>query len=152
MDAQRKKTLEDFMAAVPEEELKLEQPSDTISLDEPNRNVWIQILLYVIIFLMIGGVAYTGYRVYQSQNSVENKNKIEGSVVKDVDSRPLPKYIYINAEGGLNLRKEASAESESLGIIADKTKLEVIQEVNEWLKVVYQSQTGWIKKEFTTTP
>ncbi len=152
MDEKRKKTLEDYMAAVPEEELTAEKPADTFSLDEPKKSYWIQIILYLVILGIIGGVSYTGYRVYLSQNVIENEKKIEGSIVGDDETKIIPLYVYVDADGGLNLRAEADVGATSLILIPNKTKLEITEEKNDWIKVTYEGQTGWVKKELTLVP
>jgi uncharacterized protein YgiM (DUF1202 family) len=158
MDAKRKKTLEDFMAAVPEEELISEKPLDTISLDEPTRHIWITIVIYLVAFGVLAGVTYTGYRVYTSEKKINAEEKIEGSIltekkpVEKTEEVVAPTVVYVNSEGGLNLRETASTDAAVLELIPDKTKLTVIEEKDGWIKVTYLEKTGWSSKELTSTP
>jgi uncharacterized protein YgiM (DUF1202 family) len=155
MDDTKKKKLEDFMAAVPEEELTSEKPSDTITLDEPKRRIWLPLMLYLLVFAVIAGVAYTGYRVYLSENQITDEEKIEGSIVGEEDSateKPMLKIVYVDAEGGLNMRESASADAELVTLIPDKTKLEIVEETDGWIKVEYDDKTGWVSIEFTSAP
>ncbi len=160
MDAKRKKTLEDFMVAIPEEELIAEKPSDTITLDEPKRNLWVTVFIYGVVLVILGGVAYTGYRVYSCDTKIKAEEKIEGSIVAETKESAetteavtvTPKSVYVNSEGGLNLRQTAATTAAVLIIIPDKTKLTVEEEKSGWLKVTYSGKTGWCSKDLTTIP
>lgn len=54
------------------------------------------------------------------------------------------------ATDALNLRKEASAESNVLDVIYKDTELEILEEVGEWYKVNYKDNTGYVMKEYVT--
>lgn len=158
MDAKRKRTLDDFMAAVPEEELIAEKPSDTITLDEPKRNMWITLTIYGVAALLIAGTAYTGFRVYKSEKVISAEEKIESSIVKTetepVDDVPVTTktFVYVDSEGGLNLRETATVDATIVTLIPDKTKLEVEEDKDGWLKVTFEEKPGWISKELTQMP
>ncbi len=157
MDAKRKKTLEEFMVAVPEEELIAEKPSDIITLDEPNRSIWVTVVACLALALLLGGVVYTAYRAYTSDNKIKAEEKIEGSIVSEAQETTepttvAPKSVYVNSEGGLNLRQTAVTTAAVLTIIPDKTKLTVEEEQSGWLKVTYSGKTGWCSKDLTTIP
>lgn len=69
----------------------------------------------------------------------------------ETGDRPIEKKIKIvvRADGGLNLRKEPDVNSERIGRIPDKTKLEAKKELNGWYNVDFEGKNGWISKEFT---
>ena len=150
MDAQKKKTLEEFMVAVPEEEIQAKKPLDTIVLDEPTKKVWLSVLGYSVVFLILIGISYTGYRVYLSNSELTNEKKVDNSSF-DTTKKTLS-VVYVNSEGGLNLRTDPSADANVLEIIPDKTKLTIDDEDNGWIQVTYNNQTGWCKKELTQAP
>ena len=61
------------------------------------------------------------------------------------------KTVYINASGGLNMRKDPISSSDVLAVIPNGTKLTVINEQDGWYKVQYNGQTGWISKDYTSS-
>jgi len=50
--------------------------------------------------------------------------------------------------GGLNLRKQPSKSSVWLDQIPEGTSLDVTEEKQDWAKVTYNGQEGWVMKEF----
>ncbi len=55
----------------------------------------------------------------------------------------------INSDNGLHLRKENSASSESLGVIPHATRVEVTEIKENWGKISYNQQEGWICLDYT---
>ena len=56
---------------------------------------------------------------------------------------------YATVKGGnLNLRSAQSATSARLAQIPDKTKISIIEQGNEWCKVVYNQYTGYVMTKF----
>ena len=138
------------MVAVPEEEIKAKKPSDTITLDEPAKKVWLSVFGYLIVFLILIGVAYTGYRVYLSNGELKSEKKVDNTSLNT--TKKVLSVVYVNSEGGLNLRASASADANVITIIPDKTKLTINDEDGDWIQVTYNNQTGWCKKELTQAP
>lgn len=50
--------------------------------------------------------------------------------------------------GGLNLRKQPSKSGEWLDQIPEGTSLDVMEEKQDWAKVTYNGQEGWVMKKF----
>lgn len=50
--------------------------------------------------------------------------------------------------GGLNLRKQPSKSSAWLAQITEGTSLDVMEEKQNWAKVTYNGQEGWVMKEY----
>ena len=57
-----------------------------------------------------------------------------------IDMLPLYKYTLVNT----NLRKENSASSDILMVIPKNSKVEVIEPYDEWSKVSYNSNVGYV--------
>lgn len=62
------------------------------------------------------------------------------------------KAAKISAEGGLNIRAEASTDAEILGIADDGSLLPLLLETptDGWYQVEYEGKTGYISAEFAT--
>ena len=114
-------------------------------VDNKRKRVIISAALVLALFFIFFGV----YKInsYKSTDGKKQEVKVE------TGDRPLKKTItiYINADGGLSLRKERSSKSERLALIPNKSKLEAIEELDGWYKVNYNGKEGWIAKEYTIT-
>lgn len=54
----------------------------------------------------------------------------------------------VNAPSGLVLRQEASTSSAPLATVPDKTEVNILEESEEWYKVTYNNQEGYLFKEY----
>ena len=54
----------------------------------------------------------------------------------------------VNAPSGLVLRQEASTSATPLATVPDKTEVNIIEENEEWYKVTYNNQEGYLFKEY----
>ena len=59
---------------------------------------------------------------------------------------PIYKYTLAN----LNLRSDKSIDSDIINVIPKGSKLEVIDTEHEWLKVIYNSQEGYVYSKFVS--
>ena len=59
---------------------------------------------------------------------------------------PIYKYALTN----LNLRSDKSTNSNVISVIAKNSKLEVIDEDDEWLKVKYDSREGYVYSDYVS--
>jgi len=102
---------------------------------------------YFTIFIIVLVPLYFGYT---GINNIKPKKNLEKNQVETGD-RPLEKelVVMINADGGLNFRKEANKNSEKIGEIPNRTKLTVKKELSGWYFISYNEKEGWIAKEFT---
>lgn len=57
----------------------------------------------------------------------------------------------VNAPSGLVLRSEKSKVSDPITTVPDKTEVNIIEESEEWYKVEYNNQTGYLFKSFVDT-
>lgn len=58
--------------------------------------------------------------------------------------------ILQTPQGFLRIRKDASLTSDEIGRVSTGDQLEVIQETDDWLKVIFDSnKQGWISKTYT---
>ena len=48
----------------------------------------------------------------------------------------------------LNVRSKPDASSTSLGLLKQNTKISIIEITNGWCKIIYNSSTGWISKDY----
>ncbi len=55
---------------------------------------------------------------------------------------------YVSANGSVNLRSEANQNSKSLGKLKKYTVVTIIAEENDWYKVSYNGQEGYISKQY----
>lgn len=76
-----------------------------------------------------------------------NKEKIPVKV--QTGDQPMAKKLSVIVSGPLNMRKDHSTNSEKVGMIPDKTKVEVQEEIDGWYKINYNGKDGWISKKYT---
>ena len=57
----------------------------------------------------------------------------------------------VNAPSGLVLRQEASTSSAPLATVPDKTEVNILEESEEWYKVTYNNQEGYLFKEYVNS-
>lgn len=107
-----------------------------------------KVIISVLLILSLSSIAYGIY--YTSKLKPEDGKKEEIKIA--TGDQPLAKNItiYINADGGLSLRKDRDPASQRLILIPNKTKLEATQELDGWYKVLYNEKEGWISKQYTT--
>jgi hypothetical protein len=59
--------------------------------------------------------------------------------------------VYVNTTDGLRLRKEPSPTAEILDTMPFGTKLTPLEKSGDWIKVTYNSKTGWCMAAYTGT-
>ena len=85
----------------------------------------------------------------KDDNKEDSDDKSDGEDDKK-DTSSSPDTVY--ATTTVNVRKDASSSSESLGKISEGTSVERIESLsNGWSKVNYKGKTAYIKSEFLTT-
>ncbi len=153
MDEKRTKTLEELMQNDDgqEENLK-EEIKEEEKEERKSKTKFCLIAVAVFVVLILIGGGYAGWRIYDANQATEEETETD-TIPPDSDEGgvEVQKEISVNADDGLNLRQEASADSQPLTIIPNGTKLTVLEEVDAWYKVTYGGQTGWIAQEYTTT-
>lgn len=62
------------------------------------------------------------------------------------------KQIVTSQSNALNVRKEASADSEVLGVLTENTFLDMVEDLgNGWISVDYNDETGYVQAEYVTS-
>lgn len=93
--------------------------------------------------------------VYGIINLVRLAPKAEDKqdLVYETGDQPLPQkiLIYIDADGGLNMREEPNTTSSILKTIPNGTKLEATLVQGEWYQVVFDGKTGWVNQKYVKT-
>lgn len=59
------------------------------------------------------------------------------------------KRVVVTADGGLRMRSQPTLDSNILAVIPTHTVVIVLEEEDNWLKVVYSNQTGWVSSQHT---
>lgn len=77
-------------------------------------------------------------------------SKPEQKPKDNTNNKPTGKYVKITANTGVNFRKEASQDSESLGVIPNGTYVDYLDASGGWLKVKHNGKTGYISSEFVS--
>jgi hypothetical protein len=108
-----------------------------------------KVVLSVILAIALISIGFGVYRIGSLHQASDKKEVIK---IKTGD-QPLNQSttIFVNADGGLSLRKEQSATSQRLTLIPNNTKLTTTSSLNGWYQVTYNGQTGWIAEKYTTT-
>ena len=122
----------------------------------------IKIVLWAIGIAAVFAALILGYvmgSLLRQPTSVKNSvqptsTKIEISSISPTRASTtvsVLKTVYVNSPDGLNLRKEATLTSDVIVLMPYGTELKVSQETQDWYFGSYQSQSGYFKKEFTST-
>ena len=61
---------------------------------------------------------------------------------------PTKIYIKVTSKSNLNLRKEPSTTSDVLTSLPNGTKVEIIEELDDWFKVSYKGHTGYVSSKY----
>ena len=62
------------------------------------------------------------------------------------------KQIVTSQSSALNVRAEASADAEVLGVLTEKTFVDMIEDLgNGWISIDYNDETGYVQSEYVTT-
>lgn len=113
---------------------------------EPGKKKILFVLGFIFVLIVL-------YGIYNLKKVVpDNQEKIPLKV--QTGDQPMAKKIsvIINTGGGpLNIRKDHDSNSEKVGQIPDKTKVEVQEEIDGWYKINYNGTEGWISKKYTIT-
>ncbi|MEI6266442.1 MAG: SH3 domain-containing protein [bacterium] len=152
MDAKRKATLDELIGQPEESEEEKKNP-DMLDLEEPKEKWKLKTFIIAVLTLAIMGLAYTAYLSITSTKNVISEEKIENLIEKET-AEVTPEsaksvYVYVNADGGLNLRESASATAKVVTTVPNKAKLSVVATEGDWYKVNYEAQTGYVSKKYT---
>lgn len=105
----------------------------------------------LIIGLVVLAVIAAGYGWWSISRATKNdQGKMQ--IKYDTGDKPLPQVVslWINADGGLNLRTEADPKSKILILIPNGTQLTALETKDNWYKVSYMSKTGWVAKQYVS--
>ncbi len=148
MDKKHQETIEDLMKEEGETESNLK-----VEIREArgkSKAIW-WVLGSVIVTLILVGGGYAVWKTFQADSVLKEDDKKEVIVPDTKKAETITqKIVYVNAEGGLNLRDTPAATGKLLVTIPNGTKLIVLEEKDGWYKVDYNGQTGWVSKEYTT--
>ncbi|MEA4827620.1 MAG: N-acetylmuramoyl-L-alanine amidase [Clostridium sp.] len=79
------------------------------------------------------------------------KNQLIGSgAVSNTVEEGAIAYGYVNAQSGLNVREQASADSQRIGGLSNGTEVKIGSESNGWYNIYFGDHGGWVKGEYIT--
>lgn len=94
-----------------------------------------------------------GDKAHITSGSVEGYVSIQylltGKLALERANDVVKNLATVNADG-LKLRKEATTESEMLGMVAYGEELEVLAETDGWVKVAYDEETAYVSADYVT--
>lgn len=86
---------------------------------------------------------------YSSQDS-ETESEIESGTEPETETLPVEKlYVKVTAKN-LNLRKEPNTNCEVITSLKKGTKVELVEELDGWFKVIYEGQEGYLSSDYAT--
>ncbi len=83
----------------------------------------------------------------EQPNQVDQSTEDFGYVVTPPEEEPVME-VYVRATANVNLRTEASTESEVILTIDSGTEMVLVSEENGWALVSYDGQTGYVSADF----
>ncbi|MDD3481218.1 MAG: SH3 domain-containing protein [Patescibacteria group bacterium] len=152
-EAVKESKVETDNAEIQSQEKKKKEKKEKKPKSAKNRR-WLMITSIVILTALVTGAAVLGAMYYlENRNEVEEEPVTEEQVVEEPEEEEPEEesYAYISSEVGLNMRKEPNTDSEVLAIIPFGTKIPVLAEQTGWIQTEYESETGWVSADFTTT-
>ena len=89
---------------------------------------------------------------YQLMAQVTLASEIAKSGVKtpQISEKPA-NYLEIldTPQGFLRIREEPSLGAQEIARVNSASKVEVIEEIQDWAKIIFERKIGWISKEYT---
>ena len=82
----------------------------------------------------------------QTNQAIQNTED-SGYMVSQPEEEPVME-VYVRATANVNLRTEASTESEVMLTIDSGTEMVLVSEENGWALVSYDGQTGYVSADF----
>ena len=83
----------------------------------------------------------------QQEEQVDQNTEDSSYVVSQPVEEPVME-VYVRATANVNLRTEASTESEVILTIDSGTEMVLVSEENGWALVSYDGQTGYVSADF----
>ena len=83
----------------------------------------------------------------QQEEQVDQNTEDSSYVVSQPVEEPVME-VYVRATANVNLRTEASTESEVMLTIDSGTEMVLVSEENGWALVSYDGQTGYVSADF----
>ena len=83
----------------------------------------------------------------QQEEQVDQNTEDSSYVVSPPVEEPVME-VYVRATANVNLRTEASTESEVILTIESGTEMVLVSEENGWALVSYDGQTGYVSADF----
>lgn len=125
--------------------------SNSIAVVKPNTELTIVQIVnnwaYVSTNETIGWIPYT-YLAHKEVTTVKTNKESEQENTKTQEP-VTTKTGYISSDD-VNFRKEANTEATVLVVLHKNDKVIVLEEQEEWVKVSYNSQVGYIAKQFVS--
>ncbi len=86
--------------------------------------------------------------ISEGDNQEENTATQEGETSNNVPYQE--RTAYVASQSGVNLREQANTNSNILDTLLVNTEIKIIGEENDWYKVRYNSQEGYIAKQYVS--
>ncbi|SDB08610.1 SH3 domain-containing protein [Eubacterium oxidoreducens] len=87
----------------------------------------------------------------ESTEETTEESTEESTEETSEDSSQEEEVTYVYAKTEVNVRKKASIDSKSLGLLKQGKKVQLIEKMdNGWSKVKYKNKTGYIKSKYLT--
>lgn len=107
----------------------------------------------LIIGLTVSSVFVSAHNIYAlnedaTKETVKVDNKIESNEDKKQEIKTLQQEIVISS--GLNIRKEASKDSEIIGCLTKNDIVTVLETKENWSKIkISEDEEGWVNNKYT---
>jgi hypothetical protein len=104
------------------------------------------VISLVVLAVLAGAIGWWSL----ARSTKNDKGKI--AIKYDTGDKPLPQKVllWINADGGLNVRSEANSKSKIIILVPNGTQLEALETKDDWYKITYMGKTGWVSKQYVT--
>lgn len=88
---------------------------------------------------------------YQLHANVTLASEIAKQLVSQTQNQPKIQRIEITKapQGFLRVRQDPIATSVEIGRVKTGDELEVLQEIKDWVKIVFEDKQGWIQSQYT---
>ncbi len=88
----------------------------------------------------------------ESTDEAKTEESTEEAKSEDTEKEEEEEEVtYLYAKTEVNVRKKASTDSKSLGLLKEGKKVELVKKLdNGWTKVKYKNKTGYVKTKYLT--
>jgi uncharacterized protein YgiM (DUF1202 family) len=117
-----------------------------------------RIIFAVLCLLLIALIAFVIVRIHGKMSGDGKDSQLgqavsqQPPVTENPDLPPVTEnpIVYVWTNDGVNLREEPNVNCAVITVLPSGTKLELLEEVEGWVRVYYDGQEGYVSADYIT--